>query len=42
MISMLEVEAVPLTTYDLQGYRGGILTLPLSGGTAPCIYSLQE
>jgi hypothetical protein len=25
-----------------QDYAGGILSLPLPGGTGPCIYSLQE
>jgi hypothetical protein len=27
-----------LASYDLRGYGGGILTLPLPGGTGPCIY----
>jgi hypothetical protein len=31
-----------VVSYDLQGYGGDILTLPLPGGTGPCIYSLQE
>jgi hypothetical protein len=31
-----------IVSYDSQGYGGGILTLPLPGGTGPCIYSLQE
>jgi hypothetical protein len=31
-----------LASYDSQDYGGGILTLPLPGGTGPCIYSLQE
>jgi hypothetical protein len=31
-----------IVSYDSQGYSGGILTLPLPGGTGPCIYSLQE
>jgi hypothetical protein len=29
-----------VVSYDSQGYGGGILTLPLPGGTGPCIYSL--
>jgi hypothetical protein len=28
--------------YDSQGYGGGILILPLPGGTGPRIYRLQE
>jgi hypothetical protein len=31
-----------IVSYDSQGYGGGILTLPLPGGTGPCIYSHQE
>jgi hypothetical protein len=31
-----------VVSYDSQSYGGGILTLPLPGGTGPCIYSLQE
>jgi hypothetical protein len=31
-----------VASYDSQGYGGGILTLPLPGGTCPSIYSLQE
>jgi hypothetical protein len=31
-----------VVSYDSQGNGGGILTLPLPGGTGPCIYSLQE
>jgi hypothetical protein len=31
-----------VVSYDSQGYGGGILTLPLPGGTGPCIHSIQE
>jgi hypothetical protein len=31
-----------VVSYDSQSYGGGIVTLPLTGGTGPCIYSLQE
>jgi hypothetical protein len=31
-----------VVSYDSQGYGGGILTLPLPGGTGHCIHSLQE
>jgi hypothetical protein len=31
-----------LASYNPPGYGGGILTLPFSRGTGPCIYSLQE
>jgi hypothetical protein len=34
--------SLSVVSYDSQGYGGGILTLPLPGGTGPCIYSLQE
>jgi hypothetical protein len=38
----LALGSLYVASCDSQGYGGGILTLPLPGGTGSCIYSLQE
>jgi hypothetical protein len=35
------VGSLYVVSYNSQGYGGGILNLPLPGGTGPCIYSLR-
>jgi hypothetical protein len=36
-----EMGSLYVVSYDSHGYGRGILTLPLPGGTGPCIYNLQ-
>jgi hypothetical protein len=36
------LSSLNVISYDSQGHSGGILTLPLPGGTGPCIYRVFQ